>query len=130
MTKKKIVMIISILIAAVIVAFTGVFIFHKQKLQKGIQDFGIHETDDITISDYDDNIGLWNDQILYLSTQKDFDLFVEENIIVPITITDESDSQSGHVILFEYTNGNRKIYGRFSASSNSEINNVSLQIND
>ena len=128
MTKKKTVMIISIILAAVIATFTGVFIFHKQKLQKSIQDFGIQETDDITISDYDGNIGLWNDQILYLSTQKDLDRFADENIIVPITITDESDSQSGHVISFEYTNGNQKIYGRFSTSSNSETNNVTLQI--
>ena len=70
-----------------------------QELQTAIQNFGIYETDDITISDYD-RYGLWGDQSLQLSTPKDF----------------------------EYTNGNQKIYGRFFVQSNSEICNVLLRI--
>lgn len=89
---------------------------------------------DITISDYD-KFGLWNDQILQISTQKDFDRFTDENVIGLVTITDESDSQSKtdvgysiHVISFEYIIDNKKIYGKFSMYSNSDINYVSLNI--
>ena len=138
MNKKKVVIILSVLIIAVIIVCFAISIFIKQKrqgLQTAIQTFGINETDDITISDYD-KFGLWNDQILQISTQKDFDRFTDENIIGLVTITDESDSQfktdvgsSIHVISFEYINGNQKIYGKFSMYSNSDINYVSLNIN-
>ena len=133
MTKKRIIIIGFILTAAIIVCFAVLF-FYKQKQQKmqtAIQDFGIIETDDISISDYD-KFGLWNDQILQLSTQKGFDRFADENIIGSITITTESDSQVGeisiHSVSFEYINGNRKIYGTFTVRSNSDINFVSLKI--
>lgn len=137
MNKKKVVIILSILIIAVIIVCFAISIFNKQKrqgLQTAIQTFGINETDDITISDYD-KFGLWNDQILQISTQKDFDRFTDENVIGLVTITDESDSQpktdvgySIHVISFEYINDNKKIYGKFSMYSNSDINYVSLNI--
>ena len=133
MTKKRIIIIGFILTAAIIVCFAVLF-FNKQKQQKmqtAIQNFGIIETDDISISDYD-KFGLWNDQILQLSTQKGFDRFADENIIGSITITTESDSQVGeisiHSVSFEYINGNRKIYGTFTMRSNSDINFVSLKI--
>jgi len=133
MTKKRIIIIGFILTAAIIVCFAVLF-FYKQKQQKmqtAIQNFGIIETDDISISDYD-KFGLWNDQILQLSTQKGFDRFADENIIGSITITTESDSQVGeisiHSVSFEYINGNRKIYGTFTMRSNSDINFVSLKI--
>ena len=133
MTKKRIIIIGFILTAAIIVCFAVLF-FYKQKQQKmqtAIQNFGIIETDDISISDYD-KFGLWNDQILQLSTQKGFDRFADENIIGSITITTESDSQVGeisiHSVSFEYINGNRKIYGTFTVRSNSDINFVSLKI--
>ena len=100
-------------------------------MQTAIQNFGINETDDISISDYD-KFGMWNDQILQLSTQKDFDRFADENIIGSITITAESDSQVGeisiHSVSFEYINGNRKIYGTFTMRNNSDMNYVSLNI--
>ena len=138
MNKKKVVIILSVLIIAVIIVCFAISIFNKQKrqgLQTAIQTFGISETDDITISDYD-KFGLWNDQILQISTQKDFDRFTDENIIGLVTITDESDSQfnmdvglSIHEISFEYINDNQKIYGKFSMYSNSNINYVSLNIN-
>ena len=138
MNKKKVVIILSLLIIAVIIVCFAISIFNKQKqqgLQIAIQTFGINETDDITISDYD-KFGLWNDQIIQISTQKDFDRFTDENIIGMVTITDESDSQfktdvgsSIHVISFEYINDNKKIYGKFSMYSNSDINYVSLNIN-
>lgn len=138
MNKKKVVIILSVLIIAVIIVCFAISIFNKQKrqgLQTAIQTFGINETDDITISDYD-KFGLWNDQILQISTQKDFDRFTDENVIGLVTITDESDSQSKtdvgysiHVISFEYINDNKKIYGKFSMYSNSDINYVSLNIN-
>ena len=137
MNKKKVVIILSILIIAVIIVCFAISIFNKQKrqgLQTAIQTFGINETDDITISDYD-KFGLWNDQILQISTQKDFDRFTDENVIGLVTITDESDSQSKtdvgysiHVISFEYIIDNKKIYGKFSMYSNSDINYVSLNI--
>lgn len=133
MTKKRIIIIGFILTAAIIVSFAVLF-FYKQKQQKmqtAIQNFGIIETDDISISGYD-KFGLWNDQILQLSTQKGFDRFADENIIGSITITTESDSQVGeisiHSVSFEYINGNRKIYGTFTMRSNSDINFVSLKI--
>ena len=133
MTKKRIIIIGFILTAAIIVCFAVLF-FYKQKQQKmqtAIQNFGIIETDDISISDYD-KFGLWNDQILQLSTQKGFDRFADENIIGSITISTESDSQVGeisiHSVSFEYINGNRKIYGTFTMRSNSDINFVSLKI--
>ena len=134
MTKKRIIIIVSILTAAIIIVCFAVLFFYKQKQQKiqtAIQNFGINETDDISISDYD-KFGLWNDQILQLSTQKGFDRFADENIIGAITITAESDSQVGeisiHSISFEYINGNRKIYGTFTMRSNSDTNYVSLNI--
>ncbi len=136
MTKKRIITIVSILIAAVILVCFAVIFFNRQnqqKMQTAIQNFGINETDDISILDYD-KFGLWNDQILQLSTQKDFDRFASENIIGAVKITAESDSQvepngvSIQVISFECINGNRKIYGKFVMSSNSDINNVSLKI--
>ena len=137
MTKKKMITIVSILTAAIIITCFVAFTVHKQKMQKlqiAIQNFGIYETDDITISNYD-RYGLWGDQSLKLSTTKDFENFVDENIIVPVTIRDESDLQqktdvgfSMHVIDFEYTNGNQKIYGKFFVQSNSEIYNVLLII--
>ncbi len=136
MTKKRIIIIISILIAAVIIVCFAVLFFYRQnqqKMQTAIQNFGINETDDISVSKYD-KFGLWNDQIIRLSTQKGFERFAGENIIGAVTITAESDSQvepngvSIHVISFEYINGNRKIYGKFVMSSNSDINNVSLKI--
>ena len=134
MTKKRIITIVSILIAAVIVVCFAVMFFNRQnqqKMQTAIQNFGINETDDISILDYD-KFGLWNDQILQLSTQKGFDRFADENIIGAITITAESDSQVGeisiHSISFEYINGNRKIYGGFTMRSNSDINLISLKI--
>ena len=138
MNKKKVVIILSVLIIAVIIVCFAISIFNKQKrqgLQTAMQTFGINETDDITISDYD-KFGLWNDQILQISTLKDFDRFTDENIIGLVTITDESDSQfnmdvglSIHEISFEYINDNKKIYGKFSMYSNSDINYVSLNIN-
>ena len=137
MTKKRIIIIVSILTVAIIILFFAVLFFNNQKQRKYqtvIQNFGINETDDVSVSDYE-KFGLWNDQILHLSTQKDFDRFVDENIIVPVTITDESDLQfktdvvfSIHVISFEYINGNQKIYGKFNIHSNSDVNYVSLNI--
>ena len=129
-----VVVILSVLIIAVIIVCFAISIFNKQKrqgLQTAMQTFGINETDDISISGYD-KFGLWNDQILQLSTQKGFDRFADENIIGAITITAESDSQVGeisiHSISFEYINGNRKIYGGFTMRSNSDINLISLKI--
>ena len=134
MTKKRIIIIVSILTATIIIVCFAAMFFNKQKqrkMQTAIQNFGINETDDISISDYD-KFGLWNDQILQLSTQKGFDRFADENIIGAITITAESDSQVGeisiHSVSFEYINGNRKIYGGFTMRSNSDINLVSLKI--
>lgn len=134
MTKKRIIIIVFILTAAIIIVCSAAMFFNKQKQQKmqtAIQNFGINETDDISISGYD-KFGLWNDQILQLSTQKGFDRFADENIIGAITITAESDSQVGeisiHSISFEYINGNRKIYGGFTMRSNSDINLISLKI--
>ena len=137
MTKKIMITIVSILTAAIIIVCFVVFAVYKskvQELQTATQNFGIYETDDIIISDYD-RYGLWGDQSLQLSTNKDFEDFVDENIIVPVTITDESDPQhktdmgfSIHVIDFEYTNGNQKIYGQFFVKSNSEIYDVLLII--
>ena len=142
MTKKIVITVVSILAAlaaTVIIACFAVFLINRhnaQKLQAGLENFAIHQTDDITIFSFDDNIGLWGDQSLNLSTQKDFDQFVDENLNVPVTITDESDSQSSsnpevswHVIKFEYISGNQKIFGRFTVNSNSETNYVSLKIN-
>ena len=130
MNKKKTVIIFSVLIAAVIIVCLAMSVFNRQKLQRlqtAIQTFGIHETDDIIICDYD-RYGLWNDQSLSLSTQKDFELFINENIMVPITITDESDKQPYRVISFKYVNGNQTIYGDFFISSNDETNQVLLLI--
>ena len=134
MTKKSIIIFVSILTAAIIIVCFAVLFFNKQKqqnMQTAIQNFGINETNDISISDYD-KFGMWNDQILQLSTQKDFDRFADENIIGSITITAESDSQVGeisiHSISFEYINGNRKTYGTFTMRNNSDMNYVSLNI--
>ncbi len=59
MTKKKIIAVLSILIviAAVIAAGLAISVYNKQRLQTTIQNFGIHETDDVTICNYDDNSG-------------------------------------------------------------------------
>lgn len=138
MSKKIIISVVSILTVAILIAGLVFFIINRQnerKLQNGLQIYAIEETDDIVIENYSNNIGLWNDQFLNISTQKDFDRFVAENIMVPVTVTDESDTHSNtdpeityHVISFEYANGNQKIYGRFSMHSNSDINYVSLII--
>ena len=137
MTKKKIIAVFSILIviAAIIAVCIAMSFSNKQRLQTTIQNFGIHETDDVTICNYDDNSGLWHDQTINLSTQKDFDLFVNENIMAPVTVTDEEDTNLRsdpqairHVISFEYINGSQTIYGKFTANSNSEMNYISLSI--
>ncbi|MCR5250576.1 MAG: hypothetical protein K6E50_08225 [Lachnospiraceae bacterium] len=76
------------------------------------------------ISQYDDNMGLWNDQSLDLSTKKDLQLFVKENIMVPVTLKNETgsqDSTSDQAVSFEYVYGNNKVYGRFSAGSIGEF---------
>ena len=139
MTKKIIISVVSILATAVIIGCLAMFLFHRQnerKLQTGMEEFGIQKTDDIIIENYENNGGLWNDQSLDLSTQKDFDQFVGENIMAPVTVTDESDSQSktnpedsNHVISFEYNIDNQEIHGRFSMRSSSETNYVTLLIN-
>lgn len=137
MTKKKIIAVFSILIviSAVIAVCIAMSFSNKQRLQTTIQNFGIHETDDVTICNYDDNSGLWHDQTINLSTQKDFDQFVNENIMMPVTVADEEDTNLRsdpqairHVISFEYINGSQTIYGKFTANSNSEMNYISLSI--
>ena len=137
MTKKKIIVSVSILIAVIIMTGLAVFFYQQQsqqRLQKAIQTFGIHETDDISISDYD-KYGLWDDQSLSISTQKDFDRFVNENIMVPVTITDEADPPQKddpevlyREISFKYSNGNQEIYGKFFINQNGGINKVLLLI--
>lgn len=66
-----------------------------------------------------------------LSTQKDLEQFADENLMVPVTITEESDQEykTGEkirIIKFEYTNGSQKVYGRFSVRN--DINYISLNI--
>ncbi len=137
MTKKRIIVSVSILIAVVIMTGLAIFFYQQQRLQrrqKAIQTFGIHETDDISISDYD-KYGLWGDQSLSISTQKDFDRFVNENIMASVTITDETDPPQKadpevlyREISFKYRNGNQEIYGKFFISNNGGINKVLLLI--
>ena len=83
------------------------------------------------VENYDDDFGLWHDQSMNLSTQKDLEQFADENLMVPVTITEESDQEykTGekiHIIKFEYTNGSQKVYGSFSVRN--DINYISLNI--
>ena len=70
-----------------------------------------------------------------LYEQKDFDRFVNENIMVPVTITDGDDPPQKadpevlyREISFKYRNGNQEIYGKFFISNNGGINKVLLLI--
>ena len=130
MNKKKIIAFFSVLTILIASVLTGCK--SQEDRQKAvIQAFGIHETEDVSIENYDDDFGLWHDQSMNLSTQKDLEQFADENLMVPVTITEESDQEykTGekiHIIKIEYTNGSQKVYGRFSVRN--DINYISLNI--
>jgi hypothetical protein len=134
MNKKKIIAFFSVLTILIASVLTGCK--SQEDRQKAvIQAFGIHETEDVSIENYDDDFGLWHDQSINLSTQKDLEQFADENLMVPVTITDETDPPQKddpevlyREISFKYRNGNQEIYGKFFISNNGGINKVLLLI--
>ena len=131
-SKKSFIVIPIILLTIITIVCIASYFYHKSEKEQAIQTFGINETEELIIDDYS-RVGLWNDQFFDISTQKSFDQFVNENITVPVIITDDKDeplAKGLHTISFKYNIGNETIYGDFFIFSDKKTNSVTLRIID
>mgnify|MGYP003563442106 FL=1 len=87
------------------------------------QEFHIRVTDDLTLEEYF-QIGFHEDRRLNLSTQKDLQAFLDENILSAAAITETEQESLYTKTKFEYASGNETVYGTFTELG--EVNAVSL----
>ncbi|MBR4101553.1 MAG: hypothetical protein IKK51_06720 [Oscillospiraceae bacterium] len=133
---KKAIRIMLICIAGLAVIITGTILlvrwslngtnyrtFSEEKRQMMEQEFHIKVTDDLTLEEYF-QIGFHEDRRLNLSTQKNLQAFLDENILSAAVITEAEQDSLYTQTKFEYASGNETVYGTFTELG--EENAVSL----